>query len=77
MVAQERLAAAVVGRRTDALALADLHAGFRVVGRRGSHALLDLAGHGQESLLDVAGVLGRSLEEGDAQAVGEFLDMKG
>jgi hypothetical protein len=53
--------------------LADLHAGLRVVRRRGAHTLLDLASHGQESLLDVAGVLGRGLEEGDAQAVGEFL----
>lgn len=51
----------------------DLHAGFRVVRGRASHALLDLAGHGQESLLDVAGILGRGLEEGDAQAVGELL----
>ena len=67
------LAAAVVGGRADALALADLHAGLGVVGRRGTHALLDLAGHGQESLLDVAGVLGGSLEERNAQAVGEFL----
>jgi hypothetical protein len=55
------------------LALADLNAGFRVVGSRGTHALLDLSGHGQEGLLDIAGVLGRGLEEWDAQAVGEFL----
>lgn len=51
-----------------------MHAGFRVVGSRGAHALLDLASHGQESLLNVAGVLGGGLEEGDAQAVSEFLD---
>lgn len=53
--------------------MADLHAGLGVVGCGGAHALLNLAGHGQESLLDVAGVLGGSLEERDSQAVGEFL----
>lgn len=51
------LAAALVGGGADALALADLHAGLGVVGRRGAHALLDLAGHGEEGLLNVAGVL--------------------
>lgn len=52
----------------------DVNVGFRVVsGDAATHALLDLAGHGQEGLLDVAGVLGRRLEEGDAEAVGEFL----
>lgn len=51
----------------------DLHGGFRVVRGRAAHALLDLAGHGQEGLLDVAGVLRRGLEEGDAQAVSELL----
>jgi hypothetical protein len=55
------------------LALADLHTRLRVVGGGSTHAFLDLAGHGQESLLDVAGVLGRCLEEWDAQAVGKFL----
>lgn len=45
----------------------DVDTGFRVVGGDGAaHALLDLAGHGKESLLDIAGVLGRGLEEGDA-----------
>lgn len=68
------LTAAAVGRVTDTLALANVHAGFRVVGSRGAHALLDLASHGQESLLNVAGVLGGSLEEWDAQAVSEFLE---
>lgn len=52
--------------------MSNLYRGL-VVGRRRTHALLDLASHGQESLLDVAGVLGRGLEEWDAQAVGEFL----
>ncbi len=72
-VSAPHLAAAVVGVGANALALADLDSRFRVVGGCGAHALLDLAGHGQESLLDVAGVLGRSLEEGDSQAVGKFL----
>lgn len=53
-----RLAAAVVVIVADALALANLYAGLSVVGGCGSHALLDLAGHGEESLLDVAGILG-------------------
>lgn len=70
------LAAAVVSRGSNALSLADLHTGLGVVRRRGAHALLNLASHGQESLLDVARVLGRGLEEGDAQAVGEFLYSK-
>ena len=70
-----RLAAAVVGRRADALALADLHARLGVVGSRRAHPLLDLAGHGEESLLNVARVLGRGLQEGNAQAVGKFLYM--
>jgi len=34
-----------------------------------------LAGHGEEGLLDVASVLGGGLEEGYAEAVGEFLKM--
>jgi hypothetical protein len=38
-----------------------------------AHALLDLAGHGKESLLNVVGVLGRGLKEWDSQAVGELL----
>lgn len=35
--------------------------------------VLDLLGHGKESLLDVGGVLGRGLEEGDAELVGKGL----
>ena len=73
MPSSSSLAAAVIVVVADALALANLHAGLGVVSRRGTHALLDLAGHGQESLLDVAGVLRRGLEEGDAEAVGELL----
>lgn len=54
------------------LSCSDLYCGF-VVRCGSTHALLDLAGHGQESLLDVGGVLGGGLEEGDAEAVSEFL----
>jgi len=39
----------------------------------GSHALLDLAGHGEESLFDVGSALRGGLKEGDAKAVCEFL----
>jgi hypothetical protein len=35
--------------------------------------VLDLLGHGQESLLDVGSVLGRGLEERNSELVGEFL----
>lgn len=51
----------------------DLHARLGVVGGSSAHPLLDLAGHCQEGLFDVAGVLGGGLEEGNAQAVGELL----
>ena len=52
--------------------MTDLDGGF-VVDSRGSHALLDLPSHSQESLLDVAGVLCRGLQEWDADAVSKFL----
>lgn len=55
------------------MTLADLYTGLSVVGGGSTHAFLDLPGHGQESLFDVAGVLGRGLEERDTQAVGELL----
>ena len=67
------LAAAAAGRRRDAVARTHLDTGLGVGRGLGTHTLLDLAGHGQESLLNVGGVLGRGLEEGDAQAVGELL----
>jgi len=58
----------------DAVAGSDVDARFRVVGGdAAAHSLLDLTSHCQESLLDVAGVLGRGLQEGDSEAVGEFL----
>ena len=68
-----RLAAAVAGSGRYAVTRANLDVWLSVVGSGGSHALLDLPGHGKEGLLDVAGVLGRSLEEWDAQAVGKLL----
>jgi len=42
-------------------------------GGLGLHSCLDLAGHGQESLLNIGGGLGRSLEEFNSKRVGEFL----
>jgi hypothetical protein len=69
---RERLAAAAGAAGLHALALTDLHGGL-VVNGGVAHALLDLAGHGEESLFDVAGVLGGGLEEGDAEAVCELL----
>jgi hypothetical protein len=54
------------------MALANLNFFIVIDGGR-SHALLDLSCHCQEGLLDVARVLGRGLEERDAQAIGEFL----
>jgi hypothetical protein len=66
------LAAAATGPALYSLALTDGHCGL-VVDGRGSHALFDLAGHGQESLLDVGRALRRCLKEGDAKAVREFL----
>ena len=69
-----RLAAAALLVVGDALAGSDVDVGFRVISRdAAAHALLDLAGHGQEGLLDVASVLGRGLKEGDAEGIGEFL----
>jgi hypothetical protein len=66
------LAAAATGSVLHALALSDGDCGLGV-GGCGTHALLDLAGHGEESLLDVGGALCGGLEEGDAEAVCELL----
>ena len=66
------LTAATGTARLHTLTLADLHGGLVVDGGV-THALLDLTGHGKEGLLDVAGVLGRGLEEGNAEAVCELL----
>lgn len=59
------LTAAARAAGLHALALPNLHCGLVVDGGV-THALFDLARHGQEGLFDVAGVLGRRLEEGDA-----------
>lgn len=67
------LAAAAVWRVGDIVTGANLHTGLGVRRRLRALALLDLSGHGQESLLNVGGVLGRGLEEGDSQAVGKLL----
>jgi len=67
-----QLAAAVAGSRRDTCALCNVD--LLLVLRGGaSHPLLDLARHGQVGLLDVGCVLGRCLEEGDAERVGELL----
>lgn len=66
------LAAAATGSVLHTLALADGDCGLGV-GSCGTHALLDLAGHGKESLLDVGGALCRGLEEWNAEAVCELL----
>ncbi len=64
--------AAVVRTRLNALTLTDLDGGLVIDGGV-AHALLDLSGHGQEGLFDVGRVLGRGLEEGNAETIGEFL----
>ena len=66
------LAAAAARSALHTLALADRDRRFGV-GGCGSHAFLDLSSHGKESLLDVGSTLCGSLEEGDAEAVCEFL----
>ena len=66
------LTAATGAAALDCATLTDLD-GRLVVDGGVSHALLDLAGHGQEGLLDVGCVLGRCLEEWNAEAVSEFL----
>jgi hypothetical protein len=66
------LAAATARSALHALTLSDWNC-WLSVGGCGSHALLDLAGHGQESLLYIGGTLCRGLEERNAEAVCEFL----
>ena len=66
------LAASAGAALVDALALADVDCGLVVDGCV-AHALLDLASHGQECLLDIGGVLGRGFEEGNADRVGKLL----
>lgn len=57
------------------LSSANLNSGLVVCGGC-THSLLDLTCHGQESLLDIAGILGRSFEEGDTKAVRKLLQDK-
>lgn len=56
-IANGRLTAAVALVRSHTLAWADLYRWLRVVCCCGAHPLLDLPGHGQESLLNVVCVL--------------------
>jgi len=59
------LTAASGGTGLHTLTLTHAHRRLVVDGSR-AHTLLDLSRHGEESLLDVRGVLGRGLEERDA-----------
>ena len=54
------------------LSLSDLHC-WLIVCSCGPHTFLDLTGHSQESLLDVACVLCWGFEEWDTEAISEFL----
>lgn len=57
--AKESHLAAPAGRsRLNPLSLPDLDRRLAVADRAGSHSLLDLSRHGQESLFDVGGILG-------------------
>jgi hypothetical protein len=72
LIGHIRSAAPARRPRVDALPRTDVDL-LLVLLRRAAHALLDLARHRQERLLDVGCVLGRRLEEGDAEAVCELL----
>ena len=67
------LAAAATRGVGDAVARADLNTRLGVGSGLRAHALLDLSRHGQESLLDVGGVLGGGLKERDVERVRELL----
>ena len=67
-----KLAAATGRSRLHSLPLSDLNSGL-VVDGGGSHAFLDLAGHGQKGLFDIGGVLCGGLEEWDTEAISELL----
>jgi len=45
--------------------------------KRKDKPVLDLLSHGQEGLLNVGRILGGCLQEGDAQRIGEFLQVRG
>jgi hypothetical protein len=67
-----RLAAAAAGSALYTVSLPDRDS-WLGVGGCGAHTLLDLAGHGEESLLNVGRALRGGLEEGNAEAVCELL----
>ena len=67
-----KLAAATGRSRLHSLTLPDINSGL-VVDGGGSHAFLDLAGHGQKGLFDIGGVFCGRLEERDSKAISEFL----
>lgn len=73
IVRRSRLAATTAGRGRDAVARADLNTWLGVCCSLGTHTLLDLTCHGQERLLDIGCVLGRSLKERNAEAVSKLL----
>lgn len=69
------LAASSAGLGRQLLARSDLDvlAGTWGINIGSPHTVLDLLGHGQESLLNVGGALSRCLQEGDWELVSEFL----
>jgi hypothetical protein len=72
MLGPSTLAAAAAGAALHTLSLSDGHSGL-VVDGCGTHALLNLAGHGQERLLNIGCTLRRRFQEGNAKAVRKFL----
>ena len=54
------------------MALSDLNCGL-VVNGRGAHTLLDLSCHCEEGLFNVGSILSGGFQEGNANAVREFL----
>jgi hypothetical protein len=55
----------------------DLHLSGGTRRRRWANPVLDLGGHGHECLLHVGRVLGRRLQEGDAQLISVLLKIPG
>lgn len=66
------LAATTCRSGLNALTLANLHSGL-VVHCGSPHALFDLSCHGQESLLDIRGILCGCFEEWNSKAISKFL----
>lgn len=67
-----RLAAVVTATCLHTLSLPNLYCWLIVCGGS-THSLLNLTGHCKESLLNVAGILGRGLKEWNTETVSEFL----